>query len=61
MTTNNKNVIALIVSGVLLVATAIAVYALQYGLFTSKAVSERINHSEVRAAWDQTNKNLNNN
>jgi hypothetical protein len=50
MPINNKSVMALIVSAVVLVATAVALYAYEYSLVGRKAGGERKNHSEVRAA-----------
>ncbi len=60
MPINNKSVIALIASAVLLVATAAVLYAYQFGLFTKKIPIERVNHSEVRAAWDMSTRDLTN-
>lgn len=61
MPINNKSVAALIVSGVLLLSAAVVVYALQYGVFTSKAPVERKNHTEVRVALGQAATNSSSN
>ena len=58
MPISNKNVTALIVSGILLLAASVAVYALQYGLFSRKVSVERKNHSEVRVALGRSATNL---
>jgi hypothetical protein len=59
MPINNKSVVALMASAIFLVATAVVLYAFEYGLIAGKAHGERKNHSEVRAAYnpDITNEN----
>jgi len=60
MPINNKSVVALMASAIFLVATAVVLYAYEYGLITRKVHGERKNHSEVRAAYNLVSTNENN-